>query len=190
MSLIAQPGGSSILVERLSCERDTLMLFGAGHVGKALVKVLCNLPLRIVWVDSRPEMFEGPVQDNVQPMLADNAVDAVADAPPGAFFLVLTHSHDLDFEICRALLRRGDFAWAGLIGSATKKKRFEQRLAQQGFAPAAIESIVCPIGLPGITSKLPAAIAVGVSAQLLAAMQAHRASASQPHSTLTALAAP
>jgi xanthine dehydrogenase accessory factor len=109
-------------------------------------------------------------------MLCSDAPEAeVAAAPPAAFYLVLTHSHDLDYEIVRAILARDDFAWAGLIGSATKRRRFEQRLARQGVAQQRIARLVCPIGIAGIESKLPGAIAVAVAAQLQQALEARAA---------------
>ena len=88
-------------------------------------------------------------------------------APAGAFYLVLTHSHDLDLAITHAILRRGDFGFLGLIGSKTKRARFEHRLAERGIAPALLERMVCPIGVPGIEGKEPEVIAVAVVAQLL-----------------------
>ena len=95
-------------------------------------------------------------------------------------YLVLTHSHDLDYEICRAILRRNDFVWVGLIGSKSKAARFRHRLAQQGIAAAKIEQLVCPIGIAGIASKLPGAIAIAVAAQLLRAIEARQARREQP----------
>jgi xanthine dehydrogenase accessory factor len=92
----------------------------------------------------------------------------VALAEPGAFYLVLTHSHDLDLAITQAVLKRGDFAYLGLIGSKTKRARFEHRLVERGFSPALVDRIVCPIGSPGISGKEPEIIAVAVVAQLLA----------------------
>ena len=148
-----------------------LWIHGAGHVGSALVGALAGLPLRITWVDAREEQFHATIRaalpDNVRTMCSDDPAGEIAHAPAGALHVVLTHSHDLDFAICRALLERGDFAWAGLIGSKTKATRFVQRLAQRGFAPAQIRRIVCPIGIAGVTGKHPSAIAIAVAAQLL-----------------------
>ena len=88
-------------------------------------------------------------------------------APPGAFYLVLTHQHDLDLRITEAILKRGDFGFLGLIGSKTKKARFVHRFEQRGIAPAAIARMTCPIGIPGIEGKEPEVIAAAVVAQLL-----------------------
>lgn len=95
-----------------------------------------------------------------------------ASAAPGDFHLVMTHSHDLDLRIVEAVLRRGDFGWLGLIGSATKRARFERRLADRGLPPDALQRLACPVGLPGLRGKEPAVIAVSVVAQLLLAAQA------------------
>lgn len=87
----------------------------------------------------------------------------------------MTHSHELDFEIVRALLARDDFAWAGVIGSATKAARFAHRLERRGFARERVARIACPIGVPGIEGKDPATIAVAVAAQLLQVIEARAA---------------
>ena len=91
----------------------------------------------------------------------------MATAPAGAFYLVLTHSHDLDLAISQAILQRGDFGRFGLIGARTKRARFEHRLQAMGIAPDVLARLVCPIGLPGIRGKEPEVIAVAVVAQLL-----------------------
>jgi xanthine dehydrogenase accessory factor len=94
-------------------------------------------------------------------------VAGIATAPAGAHFLVLTHSHPLDYALCRNILDRDDFAWLGLIGSESKAARFRARLGRDGLTAERIARLVCPIGMSGIVSKWPAAIAVGVAAQLL-----------------------
>lgn len=151
-----------------------LWLFGAGHVGNALVRVLGGLPFRVTWVDGREGVFPPSMPDNVYILRSDVPESEVPGAPAGAFYLVLTHSHDLDYEIVRAILRR-DFAWAGLIGSETKARRFRQRLAAQGTAGDRIARLVSPIGIAGIDSKLPGAIAVSVAAQLQQELEARAA---------------
>ena len=93
-------------------------------------------------------------------------------APPGAFYLVLTHRHDLDLTLTEAILRRGDFGFLGLIGSTTKRARFLRRLEERCVPAAALARLTCPIGLPGIAGKQPEVIAVAVVAQLLQASAA------------------
>jgi len=148
----------------------TLQLYGAGHVGRAIVRLLATLPCRVQWVDEREAEF--PAEPSPAPIerLCVEPVDAeVAHAPPGAFYLVLTHSHDLDLAITEAILRRGDFGYLGLIGSATKRARFLSRFAQRGIDAATLARLTCPIGVPGIPGKQPEQIAVAVVAQLLQA---------------------
>src|SRR5262249_9071940 len=138
-----------------------------GHVGQALVHIMGDLPFDITWVDSRDSMFPAPLPDNVRPVCARTPVNTVDSAPAGALFLVMTHDHGLDYEICRRVLARGDFGWLGLIGSKSKGARFRSRLARDGVVAEQVARLTCPIGIDGVGSKLPAAIAVSVAAQLL-----------------------
>jgi xanthine dehydrogenase accessory factor len=147
-----------------------LQLFGAGHVGRAIVRLLADLPCQVQWVDEREAEFPtGPEPAHIQRVCSDTPAAEVATAPTGAHFLVLTHSHDLDLAITRAVLERGDFAYLGLIGSATKRARFEHRLLERGVSPQLLQRLVCPIGVPGISGKEPAVLALAVVAQLLQA---------------------
>jgi xanthine dehydrogenase accessory factor len=146
----------------------SLQLYGAGHVGRAIVQLLAGLPCQVQWIDERENEFP-PVAlpAHIQRVCVEPVQAEVDQAPPGAFYLVLTHSHDLDLAITQAVLRRGDFAYLGLIGSRTKRARFEQRLRQRGVPPDRLARLVCPIGLPGMPGKAPALVAVAVVAQLL-----------------------
>ena len=149
-----------------------LWLFGAGHVGNALVRVLGGLAFQVTWVDGRDGVFPESMPCNVSIVHSDLPESEVPGAPPGTFYLVMTHSHDLDYEIVRAILRRDDFAWTGLIGSETKARRFRQRLAAHGVAAGRIARLVSPIGIGGIGSKVPGAIAVAAAAQLQQELEA------------------
>ncbi len=154
----------------LPAPRFTLQLYGAGHVGRAIVRLLAGIDCRVQWIDERESEFPAEALPlHIERVCVEPVQAEVALAPPGAFYLVLTHSHDLDLALTQAILRRGDFGWFGLIGSKTKRARFEHRLRERGFADNWIERIVCPIGLPGITGKEPEVIAVSVVAQLLQA---------------------
>jgi xanthine dehydrogenase accessory factor len=159
--------GAVTLAERLDDAFPPLWLYGAGHVGQALARILTELPLSLTWIDSRAGQFPAQMPDEVHLLHISDPVASVATAPAGARFLVMTHSHPLDYALCRAILERGDFAWAGLIGSMSKAARFRSRLSRDGVGARAIARLVCPIGIGGIASKWPAAIAVGVAAQLL-----------------------
>jgi xanthine dehydrogenase accessory factor len=154
-----------------------LFLFGAGHVGRALALALAPLPFAVTWVDPRPDAFPAHVPANVMPRRFENAVDAIAEAPEGAFILVMTHSHGLDLAIVHAAFVADRFPYVGLIGSATKRARFEKRLAEAGIPRDRIAKLVCPIGIPGIKSKAPAAIAAATAAELLIRDEALRAAA-------------
>ena len=146
----------------------TLQLYGAGHVGRAIVRLLAGIHCQVQWIDEREAEFPAaPSAPHIQHVCVEPVQAEVAAAPPGAFYLVLTHSHELDLAITQAILARGDFGYFGLIGSKTKRARFEHRLRERGFAPSGIERMTCPIGVPGISGKEPEVIAVGVVAQLL-----------------------
>lgn len=150
--------------------RFFLQLYGAGHVGRAIVKLLAELPCQVQWVDERESEFPTTAwPPHIQKLCVEPVEAEVAAAPPGAFYLVLTHSHVLDLALAEAILKRGDFAWFGLIGSKTKRARFEHRLLERGFAAEAVARMVCPIGLPGLVGKQPEVLAVAVVAQLLLA---------------------
>ena len=118
---------------------------------------------------------------NVKTIEAEEPALEVAAMPPGSCYLVMTHSHPLDLEICTRILRREDVTYCGLIGSGSKRRRFEQRFRQQGLSDSQVEKLVCPIGVDGITGKKPAEIAVAVAAELLRAYeQASLAGAALP----------
>ncbi|MDK3017396.1 xanthine dehydrogenase accessory protein XdhC [Pseudodonghicola flavimaris] len=155
------------MVEPVTYAARQLWIWGAGHVGRALVDVLAPLPdLAITWVDTGVARFPAQVPDAVTMLPAAAPADLVAYAPPRAAHLVLTYSHALDLELCHRLLSH-DFDFAGLIGSATKWGRFRSRLRALGHAPDRIARITCPIGDPAF-GKHPQQIAIGVAAQLIA----------------------
>jgi xanthine dehydrogenase accessory factor len=166
-SLIRNPNGDVTFLERLDDDLPAVWLYGAGHVGQALARILMELPLRLTWIDSRREMFPKALPEGVRVLHDPDVLATVSEAPVGAYFVVMSHSHPLDYALCHALLERNDFAWLGLIGSDSKAARFRSRLRRAGLSADVIANLVCPIGVAGITSKWPAAIAVGVAAQLL-----------------------
>lgn len=155
------------LLEPLQTERAALWVYGAGHVAQALIHIVAHLPFTVTWIDSRAELLPAPLPDDVHALCTQTPVTTINSAPAGARFLVMTHDHALDYALCRRILERHDFTWLGLIGSKSKGARFRSRLARDGVAPETIARLTCPIGIQGIDSKLPAAIAVAVAAQLL-----------------------
>ena len=154
------------LVEPVAEAERQVWVWGAGHVGRALVAVLAPLPgIAITWVDTGPERFPEAIPDGVTPVWAAAPEALVAHVPVSAEHLVVTYSHALDLELCHRLLGRG-FCWLGLIGSATKWARFRSRLAALGHSGVEINRITCPIGDVSL-GKHPQAIAIGVGLQLL-----------------------
>lgn len=146
-----------------------IAVFGAGHVGTAVVRSLSALDCNIRWIDSRRHIFR-QTPANVRTVEASEPALEVAAMPPGSCYLVMTHSHGIDYEICERILQRGDALYCGLIGSVSKRRRFEKRLRAQAVPEERIASLVCPIGVAGISGKKPAEIAVAAAAEVL---QAH-----------------
>ncbi|MFA5123273.1 xanthine dehydrogenase accessory protein XdhC [Zavarzinia sp.] len=145
----------------------TVLMFGAGHVGMALVDALQLLPVRVAWYDQRRE---APEQASSEDPLA-----AIEAAPPGAAVVVATHDHPLDFAITEAALLRPDFAYIGMIGSGTKKARFGRGFLAHGHDAALLERLTCPIGGATVRDKRPAVIAALVAAELLTVLLAQAA---------------
>ncbi len=157
----------TVLCELVRQPAFTVLLFGAGHVARALVRILGDLPCQVIWVDQRDDEFPRDVPANATVVCTDAPEAEVDAAPPAAHFLVMTHSHALDEALAERILRRRDIGWFGLIGSLTKRRQFERRLTRRGMPAARVNAMTCPIGVPGIPGKEPAAIAVAVAAQLL-----------------------
>lgn len=156
-----------VLLEYLNPHALDIVLFGAGHVGKALVSVLTGLPCHIDWIDSRPGVFPADLPANVNSIVTEFPEYRVDAARPGAYFLVMTHSHPLDQMLCERILSRNDFRYCGLIGSKSKRKKFEKRFLARGVPAQVVDRLTCPIGIEGISGKLPAEIAIAVAAQLV-----------------------
>ena len=174
--VLRDEAGCRWLADAVLAPRAHLLLFGAGHVGAAIVRLLGELPCTVSWIDEREDMFPAEVPANVCIEASDAPEVLVASAPAGACYLVLTHSHALDQRLSEAIVARADVGWFGLIGSKTKRVQFERRMAARGLPAERIAAMVCPIGLPGIRSKLPAVIATSVCAQLLMVWETQYAS--------------
>jgi len=167
-SIVTAPvRASDVMIEHFGQTRRPLYLFGAGHVGRALVLALAPLPFAIRWIDSRLDAFPAAMPANVEPVLSFNPVLELDSAPEGTFLLVMTHSHALDLAIVEQGLRDERFPYVGLIGSASKRARFLSRLRQTGILENRFSAFKCPIGVEGITSKEPAVIAAATVAELL-----------------------
>ncbi len=156
------------LIETVGNDCFPLVLFGAGHVGRATVKALADLPFSITWVDSRKTEFPEVMPANVQKLRTDEPLGVIDKALPQTLFVIFTHNHQLDYELTKAILRRKDAQFCGLIGSATKRARFENKLLKERVLDEAeLGSLTCPIGIGGIYGKEPEVIAASLTAQLL-----------------------
>ncbi|TYB83158.1 xanthine dehydrogenase accessory protein XdhC [Maritimibacter fusiformis] len=166
-------------IEPISAAKTPLWIWGAGHVGRALVAVMAPLPdIAITWVDTGPERFPDDIPEGVTALPAPEIAAAVRLAPTDAHHIVMTYSHPLDLALCDALLTHG-FAGAGLIGSDTKRARFRSRLDKLGHRGQDIARIDCPIGDKSL-GKHPQAIAVGVARELLSRLAQTRAGKAAP----------
>jgi xanthine dehydrogenase accessory factor len=146
-------------------------LFGGGHVGHALVRVLAPLPFSLTWIDSRDDIFPGSLPPRVEAEYSDPVQAAVPGLAPQSRVLIMSFSHAEDLDIVAACLQRqrekSDLPYIGLIGSKTKWAAFRHRLEARGFTPDELAHVTSPIGVPGIAGKEPEVIAVAVAAQLL-----------------------
>jgi xanthine dehydrogenase accessory factor len=170
-----EPSGAAALRERLQAEQDArrmpVALFGGGHVGRAIVRALEPLPVRVHWIDSRDEVFPDTLAPHVTAEHSAPVEAAVRDIAAGSRVLIMSFSHAEDLEVVASCLRRvherDDLPFIGLIGSRSKWATFRHRLEARGFAAGQIARVTCPIGVPGVVGKEPAVIAAAVAAQLL-----------------------
>lgn len=161
-------GATNVLFEVLVAHNQHLAVYGAGHVAKALIPIVKNLPLQISWIDPRPEMFEGQVvADNVKIMHLDDPKESIENLPQNSWALVLTHNHQLDFDLVSNALKRSDLDFIGMIGSDTKARRFQTRLAHRGFSEDQINRLTSPVGELSIPGKQPIEVAISIAAQLI-----------------------
>lgn len=167
-------GNASVLFECFSASGANIMLFGAGHVGKALIPILAGLPCNITWVDSRAEQFPNDVDNyhNVTTVVSENPAEEVSLMPANSYYIVMTHNHQLDYDISHNILKRADFAYLGLIASDAKWRRFQQRFQHRDIAKSLIDKMNCPIGLAQVQGKLPMEVAVSVAGEIIQRYQA------------------
>lgn len=181
-------GGVNVLLfEPMGRPQAQIAVFGAGHVGRALVPLLAALPCRVRWIDSREDEFPSFIPAGVATIVSDEPLEEAERLPAGSYCIVMTHNHALDLELTAAILKRNDFGYFGLIGSKTKRMRFEHRLRERGFEPALIQRMQCPMGLTEVKGKLPVEIAVSIAAQIIATYNSHlgqNLSRSEPIATL------
>lgn len=160
-------GVVTVFFEAFKATDFNIVIFGAGHIGKALVKILEEIDCQVTWFDSRAEQFRDVVNSNVTTVILEKPELAVESCPKNSYFLVMTHDHGLDQTLCEAILARGDSRYCGLIGSSTKGLKFRQRLLKKGYTKQELEQLTCPVGLSELKSKIPMEIAVSISADIL-----------------------
>lgn len=166
-------GNASLLFECFAANTINIAVFGAGHVGQALMPILAGLPCHTTWLDSRAEQFPANTDHfaNITKLVTDDPASEVASLPANTLYVVMTHNHQLDFEISHEVLKREDFHYLGLIASDTKWRRFQQRYKHREVSVKSIERMNCPIGLSQVLGKLPMEVAVSISAAIIESYQ-------------------
>ncbi len=181
-------GVTTLLFEPQLAQDVPVIVFGAGHVARALVPLLAGLPCAVRWVDSRPQEFPAVLPAGVEKIVTDEPVDEIARMPAGAYYIVMTHNHPLDLELTDAILARGDHGYFGLIGSKTKWAKFRHRLAARGHGADRLATVRCPLGLPEVQGKLPLEIAIAVAGEVIAHYGRQAQQADQPLRLVNAVA--
>lgn len=166
-------GNASILFECFAANTIHIAVFGAGHVGQALIPMLAGLPCHVTWVDNRESQFPINCEQytNVTKLVTDDPAGEVPVMASNTLYVVMTHNHQLDFDISLAALKREDFHYLGLIASDTKWRRFQQRYKHREVKPSIVKQMNCPIGLKQVTGKLPMEVAISVAGQLIESYQ-------------------
>ena len=167
-------GAMKVLYEVQVNHSQQLTIFGTGHVAQALVPILSHLPLQIRWVDDRQSLFDpGLVPDQVTYLVEDDPIAEMKMLPESGWAIILTHNHQLDYELVESALTHGRLGFLGMIGSDTKAARFRKRLDSRGYSKQQIQQMVSPIGDRTIVGKRPIEVAVSISAQLINRLNAH-----------------
>lgn len=172
-------GAVKLLIETHVSHQQVVALFGAGHVAQALIPIIAQLPVQVRWIDNRESLVpQHALPANVQFVLDDSPTGEIALLPADSWVIIMTHDHQLDFELAEKALKRPDLPYIGMIGSDTKTRRFQQRLMAKGIAESRLGDFYSPIGESAVPGKLPIEVAVSVSAQLI-----QRLHSSQTNST-------
>jgi xanthine dehydrogenase accessory factor len=161
-------GAVKVLFDVCNMHQQHIAVFGAGHVAKALIPILAQLPVRISWIDNRDALFPESLPANVSKVVEDEPETEIPHLADGSWLIVLTHDHQLDYRITEKALHYPSLPFIGLIGSDTKAKRFTTKLAHRGFGKEDLARLYTPIGNPDVPGKLPIEVAVSISAQLIA----------------------
>lgn len=181
-------GAVKILYEVHVEHHQHLAIFGAGHVAQSLVPMLAQLPVQISWIDSRDNFFNGNLKrvpesilalSNVKAITNDEPTQELEKLPDNAWVIILTHNHQLDYELIETALKHGSLGFIGMIGSETKAKRFITKLEHRGFSRKQIEQVTSPIGDLSIPGKRPVEVSVSICAQLIKLQHAKKQLANQ-----------
>lgn len=178
-------GATNVLFEVFVSHCQHLAIYGAGHVAQALVPILAQLPLQIHWIDERESLFKEVLQQqtqlpvNVKCIVSDTVLDTLEQLPEQTWVLIMTHNHQLDFDLVSAALKRPDCDYIGMIGSNTKARRFCAKLAHRGADPATIQRLISPVGLLTVPGKEPINVAVSIAAQLMQKLSTTKAAKSE-----------
>jgi len=176
-------GATNVLFEVFTEHTQHIAIYGAGHVSRALMPILAQLPLQISWIDNRQAMLNDIAQQalpsNVKLIASEMPAETIASLPDKSWVVVMTHSHQLDFDIVEAALRRREMAFVGVIGSDTKARRFRTRLAHREFQQQDIQRLVSPVGVLDIPGKRPIEVAVSMAAQLIQLLEPEKSTPSQ-----------
>ena len=146
----------------------------AGYASNSKYPLLASLPCKVRWIDSRENEFPEQIPSGVDKVVNEEVIDEIADMPKGSYFIVMTHNHQLDLELTAEILKRNDFAYFGLIGSKTKRVKFEHRLRERGFASETVQRMRCPMGIQEVKGKLPVEIAISIAGEVVATYNANR----------------
>lgn len=164
-------GATNVLFEVFTQHTQHIAIYGAGHVSKALVPILAQLPLQIRWIDNRQDLLDEidhqALSSNVKLQHAEHPQDTLNSLPDSSWLMVMTHNHQLDFDIVEAALSKQALPFIGMIGSETKARRFKTRLQNKDWAPSDIQRLVSPVGMLEIPGKQPIEVAVSMAAQII-----------------------
>lgn len=149
-------------------QQQAVALFGAGHISRALMPILTQLPITIYWIDDRKAQFDYYDGDKSKiNIICDDMSDAVLDLPKNIYCMIITYSHKLDFEICEQIMLRDSFCYLGVIGSELKGKQFRDRFISKGLSINLVEKLMCPMGVKQKFIKSPISIAISIAADLI-----------------------
>lgn len=160
-------GVVNVFFEVFHASDFNIVIFGAGHIGKSLVKILEDIDCQVSWFDSRIDQFPEKSSSHIEKIVLESPELAVESCIQNSYFLVMTHDHALDQQLCEAIISRRDSRYCGLIGSSSKSLKFKHRLLKKGFNTEELKQLSCPMGLSSIKVKNPMEIAVLITAKLL-----------------------